>query len=80
MQRDNYSIPSQVAGDVKYAHQKGYTIVGDRYVDPSTGFDTPSKNGAIPAFVDDFTSRELHPGLMDSVILSRRLRYFGRIL
>jgi site-specific DNA recombinase len=63
-QRDNYSIPSQISDCLKYAEKKGYAIVGDMYVDPKTGQDTIKKNGAIPAYVDDFTSRELNrPGL-----------------
>ena len=64
LQRDNYSIPSQVAEAVKYAKQREYALVGDRYVDPTTGFDTLTRNGSIPAYVDDYTSRELsRPGL-----------------
>jgi len=64
MQRDNFSIPSQVASTLEYAKQKGYAVVGDRYVDSITGFDTPSDEGSVPAYVDDYTSRELsRPGL-----------------
>ena len=64
MQRDNFSIPSQIAECLQYANLKGYSIVGDRYVNPDNGYDTSVGNGAIPAFVDDFTSRELNrPGL-----------------
>ncbi len=59
MQRDNFSIPSQVADCIRYAHKQGYPIVGDLYVDPETGLDSHSGNGAIPAYVDDYTSREL---------------------
>ena len=63
-QRDNYSIPSQISDCLKYAEKKGYAIVGDMYVDSKTGQDTIKKNGAIPAYVDDFSSRELNrPGL-----------------
>jgi len=62
-QRDNYSIPSQLAECVKYAEKKGYTIVGDRYVDQQTGKDCMPGHG-IRAFVDDYSSLELYrPGL-----------------
>lgn len=63
MQRDNYSIPSQIAECVILARSHNYSIVGDRFVDPETGLDTISGNGALPAFVDDFSSREINrPG------------------
>jgi len=64
LQRDNFSIPSQVAECVRYAQKLGYPLVGDLYVDPETGLDTRPGNGAIPAYVDDYSSRELsRPGL-----------------
>ena len=63
-QRGNFSIPSQVAECQRYIDSCGYSIVGDRFVDPETGRDTGKGNGSIPAYVDDFTSRELsRPGL-----------------
>jgi site-specific DNA recombinase len=63
-QRDNYSIPSQLAECLNYAQKMNYTVVGDHYVDPKTGKDTLPGNGAIPAFVDDYSSLELYrPGL-----------------
>jgi site-specific DNA recombinase len=63
-QRDNYSIPSQLAECLNYANKMGYTIVGDKYVDPRTGKDTATSENAIPAFVDDYSSLELYrPGL-----------------
>jgi site-specific DNA recombinase len=64
LQRGNYSIPTQISEVKKYADKQGYTIVGDLYVDPETGRDTIRGNGAIPAYVDDYSSRELsRPGL-----------------
>ena len=51
-QRDNYSIPTQVASCLEFAKQKGYAVIGDRYVDSITGFDAPAGNGAVPAYVD----------------------------
>ncbi|NJM40124.1 MAG: recombinase family protein [Anaerolineae bacterium] len=58
IQRDNYSIPTQIAACVKYCKDRGYRLVGDRYVDALTGQDSTEQKG-IPAFVDDYTSREL---------------------
>jgi site-specific DNA recombinase len=64
LQRDNYSIPSQISECLKYAASKGYTIVGDKFVSLETGRDTLNRDGTVAAFVDDFTSRELNrPGL-----------------
>ena len=64
LQRDNYSIPSQIKEILKFAKVHSFSIVGDRYVDPVTGKDTVKSRTAIPAFVDDFTSTELsRPGL-----------------
>lgn len=60
-QRNNYSIPSQIMECVKYAEAKGYSLVGNRFVDPETGQDAAA---GTPAFVDDYSSRELNrPGL-----------------
>ncbi len=64
LQRDNFSIPSQIAECRQYAQKKGYAVVGNRFVNPETGRDAASGNGNIPAFVDDYSSRELsRPGL-----------------
>jgi site-specific DNA recombinase len=64
MQRDNYSIPSQIKDIMNYAVSHGYVLVGNQYVDPQTGKDTTYSKTALPAFVDDYTSRELsRPGL-----------------
>lgn len=64
MQRENYSIPTQVNDLLKHAKLEGYSVVGDHYVDAVTGKDTLQKKGAVPAFVDDYTSTELsRPGL-----------------
>ena len=68
LQRDNYSIPSQVAECLKYVKQRGYSLVGDQYVDPETGLDTTGGNGATPAYVDDYTSRELSRPSLDAAI------------
>jgi DNA invertase Pin-like site-specific DNA recombinase len=62
-QRDNYSIPSQLAECINYANKMNYTIVGDQFVDPETGKDCSPGKGAIPAFIDDYSSLELYrPG------------------
>jgi site-specific DNA recombinase len=64
VQRENYSIPSQIQEILRYAQIRNLSLVGDRFVDPGTGKDTLNTPGAIPAFVDDYTSTELsRPGL-----------------
>ena len=62
-QRNNYSIPSQVAEIKKYIEAKGYALVGNRFVDPDTGQDAVS---GTPAYVDDFSSRELSRPALDA--------------
>jgi len=62
-QRNNYSIPSQVAECKKYIEAKGYVLVGNCFVDPETGQDAIS---GIPAFVDDYSSRELSRPALDA--------------
>ena len=45
---------------MEYANERGFTLVGDRFVNPQDGQDAES---GIPAYVDDFTSTELNrPG------------------
>ncbi len=68
MQRENYSIPSQISECCQYAQKRGYSIVGDLFIDPSTGYDAAPGNGAIPAYVDDFTSRELSRPSLDAAL------------
>lgn len=69
MQRDNYSIPSQIKEVSQFAKKHNFTLVGDKYVDPETGKDTTKSKNAVPAFVDDFTSTELsRPGLDAALI------------
>src|SRR5688572_25585502 len=64
IQRQNYSIPSQLKDMVGYAKDRRYTLVGNMFVDPHDGQDVQRSQGAIPAFVDDFTSSEFsRPGL-----------------
>lgn len=67
-QRGNYSITTQVADCVKYAAEHEYTIVGDRFVDPDTGLDCAAGGGAIRAYVDDYTSREISRPSLDAAI------------
>lgn len=62
-QRNNYSIPSQVAECKKYVQSKGYALVGNRFVDPDTGQDATE---GTAAFVDDFSSRELNRPALDA--------------
>lgn len=71
IQRENYSIPTQINDLLKHAKLEGYSIVGDQYVDAVTGKDTAKSTIAIPAFVDDYTSTELsRPGLNAALIFS----------
>ncbi len=59
-QRDNYSIPTQIQACVAYAEQKGYTLVGDCFVDRESGLDVPENaESAVAAYVDDYTSLEI---------------------
>lgn len=67
-QRDNYSIPTQIEDCLKLAGKRGYTIVGGQFVDQRTGLDTVSGNGAVTAYVDDFTSRELSRPSLDAAL------------
>ena len=63
-QRSNFSVPTQIAECIRYADVHGYVIVGSHYIDPNTGLDESRRNGSVPAYVDDYTSRELNrPGL-----------------
>lgn len=69
MQRDNFSIPSQIAECLKYARKKNYALVGNQYIDPETGKDvSPDYPEAIPAYVDDYTSRELSRPSLDATL------------
>jgi site-specific DNA recombinase len=69
MQRDNFSIPSQVAECMKYIETKRYTLVGNQFVDVENGRDVaPETPNSIPVFVDDYTSRELSRPSLDAAI------------
>jgi site-specific DNA recombinase len=68
IQRGNYSIPSQIKDMVAYARERGYTLVGDRFVDPITGQDCEKVQGAIPAYVDDYTSTESSRPVLDDCL------------
>ena len=43
IQRDNYSIASQVAGCIDYANKHGYTVIGNQFVDPQTGLELKAR-------------------------------------
>lgn len=66
LQRDNNSIPTQIADCISYIGKRGYALVGDHFVDPVTGFDATKGNGSIAAYVDDFTSLELNRPSLDA--------------
>ena len=69
MQRDNFSIPSQVAECLKYVMACNYSLVGNQFVDSNNGRDVvPEHPGATPAYVDDFTSRELSRPSLDAAL------------
>lgn len=68
MQRGNYSIPSQVADCLRYVQEQHYLLLGNRFVDPETGLDVEQQAGAIPAYVDDYTSREISRPSLDAVL------------
>jgi len=71
IQRENYSIPTQISDLLKHAKLEGYSVVGDQYVDSVTGKDTVKSQTAVPAFVDDYTSTELsRPGLNAALVFS----------
>lgn len=67
-QRGNYSIPTQLAACLQFARSKGYSVVGNLHVDPDTGADCRPGNGSVPAFVDDYTSRELSRPSLDAAL------------
>jgi len=67
-QRDNYSIPLQVAECKKYIESKGYQVVGNRYVDHLTGRDIKNAPGAILAYVDDISSSETERPAFDAAL------------
>ncbi|MCA9997425.1 MAG: recombinase family protein [Anaerolineales bacterium] len=77
MQRDNFSIPSQVAECMKYVESKRYTLVGSQFVDAETGRDVPPETpNSLPVFVDDYTSRELsRPSLDASLYFLEQIGY-----
>ena len=69
MQRDNFSIPSQVAECVKHVKSMRYILVGNQFVDSESGRDVPVDTpNSIPAFVDDYSSRELSRPSLDAAI------------
>ena len=67
-QRGNFSIPTQVESCIKYIQGKDYSLVGAQFVDAETGLDVAARPGSIPAFVDDFSSRELNRPSLDAAL------------
>lgn len=68
MQRGNYSIPSQVVECLRYVQEQRYLLLGNQFVDPETGLDVEQQAGATPAYVDDYTSREISRPSLDAVL------------
>jgi DNA invertase Pin-like site-specific DNA recombinase len=67
-QRSNFSIPTQIAECVRYCQNNGYTLVGNAYVDKQSGLDVENNETAIPAYVDDFSSREMNRPSLDAAL------------
>jgi len=67
-QRSNYSVPTQIAECMKYCQKNGYTLVGNAYVDKKTGLDAEKNENSIPAYVDDYTSREMNRPSLDAAL------------
>lgn len=59
VQRDNFSIPTQIAACARHAREHGYSIVGAQHVDAETGRDAAAGPGTVPAYVDDHSGTEL---------------------
>src|SRR6188474_142729 len=59
MQRDNYSVPSQIKAMLQLCEERAYKPAGDHWVNPDEGKDCSAGEG-VPAFVEDFTSLEIH--------------------
>ncbi len=59
MQRDNYSVPSQIKAMLQVCEERAYKPVGDHWVSPEDGKDCAAGEG-VPAFVEDYTSLEIH--------------------
>jgi site-specific DNA recombinase len=67
-QRDNYSIPTQIDDCLRLVKKRNYSLVGGQYVNSINGQDCTAGNGAIPAYVDDYTSRELSRPSLDAAL------------
>jgi site-specific DNA recombinase len=66
-QRGNYSISSQIDNCFKFLQKSDYKLVGNRFIDPETGLDIQNGEGAIPAYVDNYTSREINRPSLDDL-------------
>ena len=66
IQRGNYSIPTQVAECLSHANERRYTLLGNQFIDSQTGLDVIQQDNAIPAYVDDYTSREISRPSLDA--------------
>ena len=67
-QRSNFSIPTQIAECVKYCQNNGYTLVGNAFVDKQSGLDVEKNPNSIPAYVDDYSSREMNRPSLDAAL------------
>lgn len=67
-QRSNFSIPTQIAECIKYCQNNGYSLVGNAYVDKQSGLDVEKNENSIPAYVDDYSSREMNRPSLDAAL------------
>lgn len=58
-QRDNYSVPTQIALCLRHAKDNGYSLVGSLHVNLENGRDAAPGPDTIAAFVDDHSGTEL---------------------
>jgi site-specific DNA recombinase len=68
IQRENYSVPTQIEECVKFAELRGYAIVGEQHVDPDTGLDQITEKGGTLAYVDDISHSELNRPSLDAAL------------
>ena len=67
-QRSNFSIPTQISECVKYCQNNGYTLGGNAFVDKQSGLDVEKNPNSIPAYVDDYSSREMNRPSLDAAL------------
>lgn len=79
-QRYNYSLVSQLEACVKRAEEKGWNIVGDRFVNPDTGLNAPPSDGGITAYQDDYTGTKVSRPAIDAALEYARTAGYERLI